>query len=179
VRALEEALANSTSTKIRFLAARAFIEAGEFDKAEPLARELAAELPPEPEAYGRILLGNIALARGDWRQAIKEITEANDTFDTWIGHYDLGRAYLAAEGAHLQADAEFERTLKRSGEALSLFLDEEPTFAYLPMAHYYQGRAREAQGVPAFADSYRTYLQLRGNSREDPLVADLRQRVEP
>jgi hypothetical protein len=66
---------------------------------------------------------------------------------------------------------------------LSLFLDEEPTFAYVPMAHYFQGRVREESGTAAAAaaaaESYRTYLQLRGESREDPHVADLRQRLEP
>ena len=58
----------------------------------------------------------------------RTLKEANEMLDTWIGHFDLGRAYLAA-GAFPQADSEFDRCLKRSGEALSLFLDEEPTSA--------------------------------------------------
>ena len=33
-----------------------------------------------------------------------------------------------------EADSEFDRCLTRRGEALSLFLDEEPTFAFLPAA---------------------------------------------
>ena len=49
-----------------------------------------------------------------------------------------------------QADSEFDRCIKRRGEALSLFLDEEPTYAYFPPVHYYQARARggaEQRGV--------------------------------
>ena len=30
----------------------------------------------------------------------------------------------------------------------------------------------------AFADSYRTYLDIRGNAGEDPLLPDVRERVE-
>ena len=58
--------------------------------------------------------------------------------DTWIGHFELGRAYLAAS-AFPQADSEFDRCLRRRGEALSLFVDEEPTYGYLPTVYYYQG----------------------------------------
>jgi hypothetical protein len=57
--------------------------------------------------------------------------------DTWIGHFDLGRAYLAA-GQFPQADSEFDRCFKRRGETLSLFLDEEPTFAYLRPVYDHQ-----------------------------------------
>ena len=51
------------------------------------------------------------------------LTAANDLLDTWIGDFDLGRAYLEA-GVPTQADSQFDRCLKRKGEALSLFADE-------------------------------------------------------
>ena len=111
----------------------------------------------EPQAYAKIIEGEAALKSGDARQAIKSLTEANALLDTWIGHYDLGRAYLAA-GAFTQADSEFDRCLTRRGEALSLFLDEEPTFGLFPPVYYYQGRVREALKNTNFADSYRVYL---------------------
>ena len=79
---------------------------------------------------------------GNPRDAIKLLTEANGLLDTWIGHFELGRAYLDAS-AFTQADSEFDRCLKRRGEALSLFLDEEPTYGIFPPVYYYQGRARE------------------------------------
>ena len=115
-------------------------------------------------------------AGNDRRQAIKSLSEANDILDTWIGHFDLGRAYLAA-GQFPQADSEFDRCLKRRGEALSLFLDEEPTFGYLPAAYYHMGRVREELKTGNFTESYTTYLGIRGKSTEDPLVRDVRQRV--
>ncbi len=57
-------------------------------------RRLSAELAAEPQAYGKIIEGEIALKSGDARQAIKILTDANDILDTWLGHFDLGRAYL-------------------------------------------------------------------------------------
>ena len=93
-----------------------------------------------------------------------------------MGHFDLGRAYLEA-GAFAQADSEFDRCIKRRGEALSLFLDEEPTYGYLPPVYYYQGRVREGLKNAGFAESYRTYLSFRGQSKEDPLLPEVRRRA--
>src|SRR6185436_13954837 len=126
-----DALANSSAVKIRFLAARILVEAGEAAKAQTLAAALGTELQTESQAYAKIIDGLIALDSKDARAAIKLFTDANNLLDTWLGHFDLGRAYLEA-GAPLQADSEFDRCLKRRGEALALFLDEEPTYAYFP-----------------------------------------------
>jgi tetratricopeptide (TPR) repeat protein len=172
----EKALSNSQAVKIRFLAARVLLEAGAAARAKTLAAGLAAELQAEPQAYASILEGLTALNAGDARQAIKVLTAANGIFDTWIGHYYLGRAYLEA-GAFPQADSEFDRCIKRRGEALSLFLDEEPTYGYFPPVYYYQGRVREGLKSTRFAESYRAYLDIRGKSTEDPLVKEVRRRA--
>ncbi len=96
-------------------------------------------------------------------QAVTFLTEANGLLDTWMGHFDLGRAYLEA-GRFLQADSEFDRCLTRRGEAVSLFLDEEPTYGLFPPVYYYQGRVREGLNSASFAESYRTYLNIRANA---------------
>ena len=119
-----------------------FVEAGAAAKARALAAGLGSELLAEPQAYAKIIEGEAALKNGDARGAIKALTEANTLLDTWIGHFDLGRAYLEA-GAFTQADSEFDRCIKRRGEALSMFLDEEPTYGFFPPVYYYQGRVRE------------------------------------
>jgi tetratricopeptide (TPR) repeat protein len=174
--AAEKALANSQAVKIRFLAARVFVEAGAPAKAAAISAALAAELQAEPQAYALIIDGMAALAAGNPRQAIKHLTEANALLDTWIGHFELGRAYLEA-GAFTQADSEFDRLVKRRGEALALFLDEEPTFRFFPPVFYYQGRVREGLRSAQFAESYRAYLDIRGRSTEDALLPDVRRRV--
>jgi eukaryotic-like serine/threonine-protein kinase len=175
--AADRALSNSRTVKIRFLSARLLAEAGQSAKARPIAATLASELLTEPQAYAKIVEGDIALRGGDARGAVKALTEATALLDTWIGRFDLGRAYIAA-GAFTQADSEIDRCIKRRGEALSLFLDEEPTYAYFPVVYYHQGRIREGLKSAGAADSYRTYIELRAKAGEDPLLALARARIK-
>jgi len=173
----ERALATSPkAVKIRFLVGRIFVEAGATARASSVTQGLRAELQAEPQAYAKILEGEAALKRGEAREAIKVLTEADTLFDTWMGHFDLGRAYLEAK-AYTQADAEFDRCITRRGEALALFLDEEPTYGYLPTVYYYQGRVREGLKSAGFTESYKTYLTIRGQSSEDPLLPEVRRRA--
>ena len=176
VTAAERALQNSSSVGVRFLAGRTFIEAGNIRKARPIADNLAKELQTEPQAYAKILEGLMALKADDGRKAIAVILEANKLFDTWIGHLELGRAYLAVDQG-LQADSEFDTCMKRRGEALSLFLDEEPTLAFFPIAYYYQGLGRQKIGTQGYRESFRQYVALRGTSTDDPLLSDVRSRL--
>ena len=175
IAAADKALEHSKALPVRFLAARILVEAGAVPRGASLARELASQLAAEPQAYGKILEGEVALKKGNPREAVKILEDANGVLDTWLGHFDLGRAYLEL-GAFLQAESEFDRCIKRRGEALSL-LDEDPTYGYLPPAYYYLGRAREGLKTAGFAESYREYLKIRGQSTEDPLLQDVRRRA--
>ncbi|MEP7367705.1 MAG: protein kinase [Acidobacteriota bacterium] len=176
VAAAESALAGSKNFKIRFLTGRVLAAAGQTARAHALAMDLAAELQVEPQAYAKLIESEIALAGADPRAAIKAATDANNLLDTWIGRFELGRAYLDA-GAFTEADSEFDRCIKRRGEALALFLDESPTYGYLPSVYYYMGRVREGLKSAGFADSYRTFLSIRDKAGEDPMVADARKRT--
>jgi eukaryotic-like serine/threonine-protein kinase len=176
IAAAEKALSNSQTAKIRFLAAQMFSEAGDVARAQKVAAGLASELQTEAQVDARILEGDLALKRRDAQQAIKVLTDANKVLDTWVGHFELGRAYLEA-GAFVEADSELEQCIKRRGEALSLFIDEVPTYGYFPPVYYYQGRAREGLKSSGFTDSYRTYLGIRGPAGEDPLLPDVRKRI--
>jgi tetratricopeptide (TPR) repeat protein len=171
VAAADRGLAASQAAKVRVLAARVLVDAGALDKARAISSALASELSAEPRAYARLVDGLVALKEGDPRQAVRLLSEANGLLDTWIGHFELGRAYLELS-AFTQADSEFDRCLKRRGEALALFLDEEPTYGRFPPVYYYQGRAREGLNSTGFADSYRAYLDIRGKSPDDPLVPE-------
>jgi serine/threonine protein kinase/tetratricopeptide (TPR) repeat protein len=171
-----KALSLSKSVPVRVLAARALVDAGEIAQAQKLADGLASEVEPETQAYGKIIHGDLALRRGDKNEAIKMFTEANQLLDTWIGRFELGRAYLEA-GLFVEADSEFDRCMKRRGEALEIFMDNVPTIAYIPPVYYYQGRVREGLKSPGFAEPYRTYLTIRGAAGEDPLLADIHRRL--
>jgi serine/threonine protein kinase/tetratricopeptide (TPR) repeat protein len=174
--AAEKALANSQSAEIRFLAARAFLDAGETAKGRALATALASELKAEPQANGKLVLAEAALKEHDPKRALQLLTEAKNLVDLWIVHFDLGLAYLEA-GAFAEADSEFDRCIKRRGEALELFTDDMPTYSYLPPVYYYQGRAREGLKSAGAADSYRTYIGIRGKAGEDRLLPEIRRRL--
>ena len=88
----------------------------------------------------------------------------------------MGSSYLEA-GAYTEADAEFDQCMNRRGEAIELFMDNVPTYAYFPFVYYYQGRARQGMKSGGFANFYKTYLGIRGQSSEDPLVADIHRRL--
>jgi len=172
----DKALAISQSIKIKFLAARVFAEIGDSTKAQKLAAELAADIRPEAQAYAEIIQGNILSKRGDRAEAFKHLTNANNLLDTWIGRFDLGRAYVAG-GAFAEATSELDRCLSRRGETLALFLDESPTSAYFPPLYYYFGRAQEGLGGTAAADSYRKFLSIQQKADGGPLLTDAKKRL--
>lgn len=172
----DKALALSQSTSIEFLAAGNYVDAGEFAKAQKLAGTLSSSLTNEAQAYGLIIDGMIALKHKDANQAVRQFKAADNLLDTWIGRDELGRAYVEA-GAFTEADAEFDQCMRRRGEAIELFMDNVPTYAWFPPVYYYAGRAREGMKSSGFADFYRTYLGIRGQSSDDPLVADIRRRL--
>ena len=176
IAAADKALALSQLPRIHLLAGRILIEAGATAKADRVVTGLSGQLLDEPQAYALMLEGVRALSVGNYKLAIKHIEGANAQFDTWLGHFDLGRAYLAAK-QYLPADSEFDRCLKKKGEALSIFLDEEPTFGYFPAVYYYQGLVRQGMKSMNFADSFRAYLEIRGASKEDALAGEARKRV--
>ena len=175
--AAQKALDNSQSAKIRFLAARAFVEGGDTAKGLKLADALGSELQAEPQAYAKMIQGEAALKEHDTQKALQLLTDAKKLVDIWIVHLDLGIVYLEA-GAFAEADSEFDECIKRRGEILELFMDDMPTYSYLPPVYYYQGRDREGLKSPGFADSYRTYLSIREKAGEDPLLPEIRHRLQ-
>jgi tetratricopeptide (TPR) repeat protein len=189
IAAAEQALKYGETGAVRLLAARVFVQSGAIARARTEAARISLgrffETRPgedgggpaaEPEAYAKIVEGEIALANDDPRLAIQILTDANKLADTWLGHFALGLAYLKVP-AFREADAEFEQCLKRRGEVVALFFDEEPTQGFLPAVFYYQGLAREGLGRADSAEAFRAYIELRGQSKEDPLLVDARKRA--
>ena len=163
----DKALAQSQIAPIQLLAASTYADAGEMSKAQKLETSLSSSLSSESQAYGKIIAGLIAVKKKDTNEAIRQMTAANNLLDTWIGRFELGRAYLEA-GAFTEADAEFDRCLKRRGEAIELFDDNVPTYEYFPPVYYYEGRAREGMKSAGFADFIRPISASADNRRMIP-----------
>jgi serine/threonine protein kinase/tetratricopeptide (TPR) repeat protein len=172
----DRAVASSQDISVLFWVARVYIALGEEPKALSLAKRLASQLQPDPQAYAKLIEGEALLKRGKVHEAISVFQEAQKLADTWLGHFDSGLAYVEA-GAFTEADSEIELCLKRRGEAASAFLDEEPTYRIFPPLYYYFGRVQEGLKSPTAADLYKTFVAIRGNADADPLVADARRRL--
>jgi len=177
VEAAEKALEIYGGGETQFAAARIYMEAGQEDKARDIAGELARQVQDIHQAYAKLINGCLAMKRGDATNALKLCDEAKSFADTWLGRYNLGRAYLEA-GAFTEAQSEFEKCERRRAEALSVFLMDFPTFRYLDSLDYYVGRALEGSGSPAAKDSYQKFLDIKANANPgNPLVSDARKRM--
>jgi serine/threonine protein kinase/tetratricopeptide (TPR) repeat protein len=174
--AAKKALAGSQAVRVRFLAGRTLAETGDYPQAQKLAEDLGGDIRPEPQAYAKIVEGNILLKRGERAEAIKSFTDANKLLDTWISRFDLGRAYVEA-GAYTEATSEFDKCISRRGEALALFLDEVPTSGFFPPVYFYRGRAEEGLGSSGAADSYQKFLAIQEKGEETPMLQDAKKRL--
>jgi len=176
IAAAERALAQSRSDPALYVAALVYLEAGAEAKARALATELGKRTEADPQAYAKLIEGEILLARNDSQGAIQAFEQARKIYDTWPGRFALGRAYLAA-GMFTEAYTEFENCQKRRGEAASIFLDDLPTYHYYPPVLYYFGRAQEGLKSSGARDSFKAFLAIKETSEADPLVADARRRL--
>ena len=105
-----------------------------------------------------------------------DIRNAQAFIDTWFGRFLLGCACLEAE-EFSEAYSEFEKYLKRRGEATSVHFKDLPTYRYLPPVYYYLGRAQEGLKSPAASDSYETFLLIKEKGDGDWMVENARQRL--
>jgi tetratricopeptide (TPR) repeat protein len=174
----EQALKTVTSENYLFAAALVYIEIGAEDKARKIAGDLDKKVQDVHQAYGKLIGGYLSLRRGDTTNALKLFQQAQTLVDTWLGRFALGRAYLEA-AAFPEACAEFEICQKRKGEALSVFLNDLPTYRYLNTLDYYMGRAQEGQGnKEAERKSFERFLQIRsGSDQVTALISDARRRL--
>ena len=169
-------MATSKEDSVLFSTGRIYAETKQTAKLATLVSQLSSRAENEPQAYAKLLQGESQLNGANARQAITRFQEAQKLTDTWIGHFDLGRAYLEA-GMFPEAHGEFQTCLKRRGEATAIFLDDVPTYRLLPPIYYYLGRAQEGLNSPAATDSFKTFLAMKEKADPDALITDARHRV--
>ena len=175
-READAAVATNGSDIIRFGAGLVLAAAGRTTAAELLAGALATRLEADPQAYGRLVLAELALARKDQRKAVDYAREAQKLSDTWSGRVILGRAYLGVN-AFPEAYSEFEAALKRKGEATALYLDDVPTYRHVVPVYYLMGLAQDGLKSPAAKASFDTYVALRNNGNPHAVLDDARRRA--
>ncbi len=176
VECADRALAAGKSESVMFAAGRVYLQAGKEIKARAIQAELGTRVQPINQVYAKLLEGELRLRTGDAPGAIRLYREAEAILDTWLGRLLLGAASIEM-GAFTEAYLEFDLCLKRRGEAASVFMNDLPSFRYLPQVYYYLGRAQEGLGSPAAAQSYRAFLEIKDKSSGLPLVEDAKKRL--
>lgn len=166
----------SKDESIYFRAGRTYLAAGQTPKLRLMAADLAARISHDSQAYAKILEAESQLGQNHPQDAIATLQDAQKLADMWLVHFDLGRAYLDA-GAFPEASSQFETCLQRRGEVTSIFLDDVPSYHFLPPVYYYLGRAQEGMKSSGAADSYKTFLAIKEKSTADPLIADARKHL--
>jgi tetratricopeptide (TPR) repeat protein len=115
--------------------------------------------------------GNGLKAEEEFGKAIKLLSESKNINDRWIYRYNLGYVYLKKDG-FTEAHSEFELCLKRIQEAKYFELH-----AYIPLVHYYLGKAQEGLKSPAAMESYIKFLDMKKRGHGDILVEDAKKRL--
>jgi len=173
----ERALALTSDLGVKVTAARAYIEAGQEQKALAMAEAMLNSLAADDHLYANIIYGDAELKRGHAAPAIDRFRAALNISDAWLAHLERARAYVAA-GAYAQADSDLELCLERRGEATAVYLDDNPSYHFLPPVYYYLGRAQEGLRSAAAAESYKSFLSIKESGDEKGLVADARRRLQ-
>jgi hypothetical protein len=142
-----------------------------------VADTLGRQIDDEPQLYGRLLRGEVALERSDVRGALAAFQDAHKIADSWLEHFGLGRAYVLA-GKFTEASTEFEWCEQHSGQAIAILLDDVPTWRLIPTLQYFMGRTLEGLNSPAAGGRYKAFLATKEKGDEQGLVADARRRVQ-
>ncbi len=174
--AAEAVKKGSNDEGVLYAAGELYRKLGRRGEVLSLASRLGSRFEPEPRALGKLLEGELQMDSGKLHEAVASFGDAQKLADTWLGRFDLGRAYLAAK-QYPDAENEMDVCLKRRGEASAVFLDDEPTVRYVPPAYYYLGVARAALQSPAAQDNLRSFLAMKQTSEQDPEVSDAQRRL--
>jgi tetratricopeptide (TPR) repeat protein len=138
--------------------------------------ELASKPSLDFRSYAHLLLGEADLKNGDAANALNKFQEAKRLADSWLAHFDLGRAYLAM-GAFSEASSEFDICMKRRGEAAAIFLDDVPSYHLYAPVLYYQGLAHEGLKNADATQYFKQFLAIKAKGAGDPMIAGARRHV--
>ena len=176
IAAAERALAISNAAKIRFLAARVFV-GGRRDRQSP-----SAGRGPGLRAAGRASGLCQDHRRRDLSAERKSAPgyQGPDRSQRPAGYMDRPfRSWAGLPGSRVVHAGRFRvRPVHQAPRRGAVPIPGRGTdLRYLPVRLLLSGPCPGGAEKRAFADSYRTYLNIRGKSREDPLLPDVRKRA--
>ena len=174
--AADRALTSSRDPIILYGAGHIAVEAGQTAKAISLSSELDSKPSSDFRSYADLLQGEAELRNRNATNALNKFQEAKRLADSWLSHFDLGRAYLAM-GAFSEASSEFDICMKRRGEAAAIFLDDVPSYHVYAPVFYYQGLAHEGLQSADAAQYFKQFLAIKAKGAGDPMIAEARRHL--
>jgi len=158
-------------------AARLLVSMGELEAATAFAATLNNSLQQDRRAAADLVNALIAQAKGDTIGSIDALTASLERTDTWLGRFELGRAYAIA-GYFPEALGELEKSASRIGESSALFLDDVPTFHYSAPLQYWLGLVHQELGMEEAArQNFSSFLSLRAAEDTSATSQDARIRL--
>ena len=165
------AMTRNRDASVLHTAARVLLSLGKESSVREVIEELGSHLEADPQAYAKVLEGELLLRRGRPQDAVRVLHDAQAIADTWPGRLTIARAYLEA-GAPAEAYSELQDCLRRRGEAIAAYLDDMPTYRMLPSVYYYLGQAQEGLGSPGAPESYQTFVDFKVPTSTSPMIRD-------
>lgn len=135
-------------------------EAGDANGALAVAAKLAAKSGPAVKHAAQLIRGVTALLEGSAEEGMRQLEEAKGTLDSWLVRYWLGRGRLNRK-QFVEASSEFDLCHQRRGEALTLYIDDLPTYRQLVPLYFYRGQAEMGLNAKQGGGSLDQFLALR------------------
>jgi serine/threonine protein kinase/tetratricopeptide (TPR) repeat protein len=172
-RAARPIIGDDSSVQFQYGMAKVMVEGGAEREVAPLAARWAERKAASARAFGKLLLGDIALHHGKTAEAIDAYQAALALDDNWRGHERLGAAHLAAKQWTL-AEADFRTCLERRGEAVVI---GTPSLQFLVPAEFGLARALDGAGDPSAVAQYQSFLARRSGAQGDRMVQEAERRL--
>ncbi|MGK0259574.1 MAG: tetratricopeptide (TPR) repeat protein [Candidatus Azotimanducaceae bacterium] len=107
-----------------------FVKVGDIAAANQVADDLNSRLSKIERAYGLVVKAQCFIAGKKFGDAVDELRQAIALADIWDARRLLGEILIASRH-EFEGIEELDLCLRRSGEAVAMYLDDVPTFRYV------------------------------------------------
>jgi tetratricopeptide (TPR) repeat protein len=165
IASLDRAVAENKDENLLSLAGSWYIKAGDLSKAEAILKRISAGQDSLAQARASRLRGEIAAARKDYTDALKEINSSIGLVDTWMSHAARAEVYKAS-GDLGRAITDWEVCINRQGEGALLLMDDLPTYAVVPPIYFDMGKAQAELKRSAAQQTLEKFVSIRARSND-------------
>lgn len=137
--------------------------------------KISVETSVSGRQCGLLLQALLALAQGKLTDADSLLQKAAGILDSWLLRLVLGRWNLAAK-RYVEASSELDACGRRLGEGLAVYIDDLPSYRFIPEFHFLKGSAELGLSPGSVPAGFKDFLAIRGAGADadDPLTRAVR-----